>query len=63
MPSFFFPDKIDDTAIERDNTEKKNSFKKKISLNKKHWWKAALKEKSTVLQLTKRGKLFFPSQC
>ena len=53
---------IDGTAIKSDDTEKQKQFKKKISLNKKHWRKATLQEKSTLLQLTKRVKLLFPSQ-
>ena len=40
----------------------KNSLKNKISLNEKYWRKAALKEKSTALQLRKKMKLLFPSQ-
>ena len=53
----------DGTATKSDNTEKEKHFeKKKISLNKKHWQKAALKEKRTVLQLRKRVKLLFLSQ-
>ena len=53
---------IDGTAIESDNTEKEKQLEKKISLNKKHWRKATLKKKNTVLQLKKRVKLIFPSQ-
>ena len=55
---------VDGTAqlIKSDNTEKGNSLKKEISLNKKQWRKGTLKEKSKVLQLRKRVKLLFPSQ-
>ena len=53
---------IDGAANKSDNTEKEKQFEKKVSLNKTHWQKAALKEKSTVLQLRKRAKLLFPSQ-
>ena len=39
----------DGTAIKSNNIEKEKQFEKKISLNKKHWRKAILKEKTTVL--------------
>ena len=53
---------VTNVITKSDNTEKEKQFAKKISLNKKHWRKATLKEQSTVLQLRKRVKLLFPSQ-
>ena len=53
---------IDGTATKSDNTEKEKQFEKKISINKKHWRIASLKERSTLLQLRKRVKLLFTSQ-
>ena len=52
----------DGTATKSDNTGKEKQFEKKISINKKHWRIASLKERSTLLQLRKRVKLLFPSQ-
>ena len=49
---------IDGTAIKSDYLEKE----KNISLNKKHWRKVTLKEKSTVSQLKKSVKVLFPSK-
>ena len=53
---------VTNVITKSDNTEKEKQFAKKISLNKKHWRKATLKEQSAVLQLRKRVKLLFPSQ-